>query len=50
VYHVANEKLMANTVAEKNIFPACMDIVHTIFVKKFTEKCKIMPLSDNTIS
>jgi hypothetical protein len=41
---------MADTIAEKIIFPACMDMAYTIFVEKFIEKLKIMSLSDNTIS
>ncbi len=48
-YRVAKEKA-PHTIAERLILPAALDIVNTVLDEKASEKLKLIPLSDNTVS
>uniref|UniRef100_A0A8C1QE04 Uncharacterized protein n=1 Tax=Cyprinus carpio TaxID=7962 RepID=A0A8C1QE04_CYPCA len=48
-YRLAKEKA-PHTIAERLILPAALDIVNTVLDEKASEKLKLIPLSDNTVS
>ncbi len=43
-------KKKRHTIAERLILPAALDIVNTVLDEKASEKLKLIPLSDNTVS
>ena len=47
-YCVAKEKL-PHTLAEKVIFPSCLDIVCTMIEEKSAKQLAVLPVSDNTM-